>query len=65
MKIDLDALRKIAAGDPNSKVAVRRGWLAQVLTELETDSQQPPSAYGKFGATLDHIADILTGKKAA
>jgi len=33
--IDLAALRRIAKGDPNSKITVRRAWLAAVLEELE------------------------------
>lgn len=35
MGIDLNALRRIAEGDPTTKVAVKREWLREVLKSLE------------------------------
>jgi hypothetical protein len=61
--IDRDALRKIAQGDADTKVAVRRQWLVAVLKELEELDELRKK--GSYADRIEAIAERLTGKRAA
>jgi hypothetical protein len=55
--IDLDALRRIAKGDPDTKITVRRAWLAAVLGDLEElDAVRTPPK-----SMLDKLTEQLDG----
>lgn len=63
MAVDRDALRKIVAGDPSVKIAVRRQWLAEVMKEL--DELDALRKQGSYADRIEKIAERLTGKRAA
>jgi hypothetical protein len=63
MAVDREALRKIVAGDPNAKIAVRRQWLAEVMKKL--DDLDALRKKGSYADRIEKVVETLTGKRAA
>ena len=65
MSIDLAALRRICKGDPEAKIAVRRGWLVEVLRQLEDGQPERNGPMGKaddITSMLKSIYSDLSGR---
>lgn len=60
MPVDLAALKKIAEGDPNTKVMVSRRWLAEVH-RLLSEAEAAKAAKPKPRTGGDAVNDMLRG----